>query len=125
MTLAELSTAVNPDETVTIYELGNSDRGDNYMSRVTGYIIPSTTGDYTFWIASDDNSEFWLSTDYTKENKYLVNSVPGYSSYFQFDKYPEQKSVKIHLLAGESYYFELLHREGNGGAQHLQAALFL
>jgi len=121
MTLAELSAAENPDETLTIYELGNQDRGDNYMSRIRGYIVPQTTGDYTFWVGSDDDSEFWLSTDYTAENKILACNVPGYSSYFQFNKFPEQRSDSIFLVAGESYYFELLHHEGGGG-DHAEVA---
>ena len=35
---------------------------DNYGTRMRGYITAPVTGDYTFWIASDDNSELWLST---------------------------------------------------------------
>lgn len=121
MTLAALSAAENPDETLTIYELGNQDRGDNYMARIRGYIIPQETGEYTFWVASDDDSEFWLSTDFLAENKELACYVTGYSSYFQFDKYPEQRSDSIFMVAGESYYFELLHHEGGGG-DHAEVA---
>ncbi|MFD3004071.1 PA14 domain-containing protein, partial [Pontibacter toksunensis] len=36
--------------------------GSNYGARVRGYICPPATGNYTFFIASDDNSELWLST---------------------------------------------------------------
>src|SRR5258708_5874043 len=35
---------------------------DSYGSRVVGYVHAPTTGNYTFWIASDDASELWLST---------------------------------------------------------------
>ena len=51
---------------------------DEYGSFMRGYIEAPQTGDYTFWIASDDNSELWLSTDSTVANKQLIASVgPG------------------------------------------------
>ncbi|MEL6650459.1 MAG: PA14 domain-containing protein, partial [Bacteroidota bacterium] len=37
--------------------------GNTYGARVRGYICPPTTGNYSFWIASDDKGELWLSTD--------------------------------------------------------------
>ena len=47
--------------TLTSFEIPVSS-GDNYGMKVYGYICPPTTGTYTFWIASDDNGELWLST---------------------------------------------------------------
>lgn len=123
MSFAELSEAENPDETTVVYELGNQNNGDNYMSRITGYIIPQTTGKHVFYVGSDDNSEFWLSASSEKENLALMCSVDGHTSYFQFDKYPSQTSDSVFLLAGESYYFELLHQEGSGG-DHAEVAWF-
>src|SRR5215831_2376959 len=37
--------------------------GDYYLTRMRGYLHPPVTGNYTFWIASDNSSELWLSTD--------------------------------------------------------------
>jgi hypothetical protein len=34
---------------------------DNYGVRIRGYVCPPTTGNYTFWVAGDDNSELWIS----------------------------------------------------------------
>ena len=34
---------------------------DNYGTRMRWYITAPATGNYTFWIAGDDNSELWLS----------------------------------------------------------------
>ena len=42
-----------------------------------GYVTPPTTGYYTFWIASDDNSELWLSTDANPANKVRIAYVGG------------------------------------------------
>ena len=34
----------------------------DYGVQVVGYIYPPTTGNYTFWIASDDDSQLWLNS---------------------------------------------------------------
>lgn len=34
-----------------------------------GTFVPPVTGNYTFWIASDDESELWLSTDETRATR--------------------------------------------------------
>src|SRR5882762_1194703 len=36
---------------------------NDYGQRLTAYLIPPTTGNYVFWIASDDNSVLYLSTN--------------------------------------------------------------
>jgi hypothetical protein len=46
---------------INIFE-GPSGVGTNYASRIRGYICPPMTGDYTFWISSNDHSEIWIST---------------------------------------------------------------
>src|SRR5262249_3349005 len=40
-----------------------SDWGDYHLTRMRGFLHPPASGDYTFWIASDNSSELWLSTD--------------------------------------------------------------
>ncbi|MCK6499560.1 MAG: PA14 domain-containing protein, partial [Nitrospira sp.] len=42
---------------------------DNYGQKLAGYLIPPSTGEYRFFIASDDHSELWLSTDAHPANK--------------------------------------------------------
>ena len=58
--------------------------GDNYGDVVSGWITPKVTGDYYFFLASDDASELDLSTDSTIVNavahRYgtgLLQRVPG------------------------------------------------
>ncbi len=88
---------------------------DNYGTRVRGYLHPPVTGSYRFWIASDDNSELWLSSDAMPAPASLVARVPGWTSSRIWDKYPEQQSAPIPLLAGQRYYVEALQKEGGGG----------
>src|SRR5688572_13497306 len=48
---------------------------DNYGQRLRALIVPPTTGLYTFWIASDDQSQLWLSTDATPATRQLIARV--------------------------------------------------
>lgn len=91
--------------------------GDNYGARVRGYICAPETGNFVFYISSDDNSELWLSTDDDPANKRLIASSK-YTSYNQWDKYPTQQSAGIPLVQGNKYYIEALHKEATG-ADHL------
>ncbi|MEO8608170.1 MAG: PA14 domain-containing protein [Chloroflexota bacterium] len=94
---------------------------DNYGTRMRGYIYPPTSGAYTFWIASDDNGELWLSTDMNPANRALIATVPGYSNPNEWTKYPAQQSAPITLAAGQGYYIDALQKEG-GGLDNLSVA---
>ena len=48
------------------------DFDNNYGQRVSGYLLPPVTGDYTFWISSDDQSALFLSTDESPDRKSVV-----------------------------------------------------
>jgi hypothetical protein len=85
--------------------------GDNYGARVRGYVCPPETGKYYFWIASDDRSELWLSTDDNPANKVKIASVSGYTASQEWTKYYSQRSGQITLTAGRRYYIEALHKE--------------
>ncbi len=99
---------------------------DSYGQRISGWIrAPNqkTGGMYTFRIASDDNSELWLSTDDTPENLQLIAQVSGWCERlesppapypFNYDKYPEQYSIPILLKPERLYRIEVLHKEGSG-----------
>jgi hypothetical protein len=88
---------------------------DNYGTRIRGYLNPITTGSYTFWIASDDASELWLSTDADPNHKSKIAYTTSWTNKYQWDKYATQKSSSISLVAGRSYYIEALHKENTGG----------
>ena len=88
--------------------------GTNYGARIRGYVLPPTTGNYKFWIASNDHSELWLSTDDKVANKRRIAYVSGATNPRQWDKFPTQQSVAIHLEGGRKYYVEALHKQGAG-----------
>ena len=88
---------------------------DSYGVRMRAFLVAPDSGDYTFWIASDDNGELWLSTDHTAANAAKIATVPGWSSAEQWNKYAQQKSAPVALQKGEVYYIEALMKEGGGG----------
>jgi hypothetical protein len=91
---------------------------NEYGSRMRGYVCVPATGNYTFWIASDDNSELWLSTDEDPLNKSKIASVTGYTGFRVWTKYTTQKSAPVFLVAGRRYYIEARHKEA-GGNDHI------
>ena len=109
------------DELATVETPPTNPDLDHYGQWLRGWIIPPDTGEYTFWIAGDDLAELWLSDDEEPENKSRIASVPGWTSFRQFTKHPEQQSAPIPLIAGRGYYFEAFHREFAGG-DHLSVA---
>ena len=94
---------------------------DNYSRRLTGWIIPPVTGDYTFWISSDDSGRFYLGTNETEASRVLLGTVNGYTGYQSFDSSGSQQSVAVPLVAGQAYWFEAQQVEGGGG-DHLSIA---
>ena len=107
-----------PDNPSITDELGSFEApvnwADNYGTRIVGYLHAPVTGTYTFWIASDDNGELWLSTDDSAGNKERIAYVPGWTSSRQWTKYTVQKSVEVYLTAGQRYYIEALQKEAGG-----------
>ncbi len=100
--------------TITAFE-GPMNIGDNYGTRVRGFIRPTVTGTYNFTVTGDDDCELYLSTDLTAANKTRIAYFAGWTYPQEYTKYPTQKSANITLQAGVNYYVELLHQEGGGG----------
>ncbi len=90
-------------------------RGENFGTRMFGWVHAPVSGDYTFWIHGDDNCELWLSTSRYPGDRVLVASVPDWTDDGEWNKFPEQQSTTIPLVAGEYYFIEALHKEGAVG----------
>ena len=93
---------------------------DYWGARLRAWLTPPQTGDYTFWTASDDDSEVWLSTDDTAANAKLICSVEGWGGYQDWtgttgSMGPNFKSKPVTLEAGKRYYIETLMADGTGG----------
>lgn len=104
----------NPASAGPILDFEAASDGDFYGQRVSGYITAPLDGAYTFWIASDDQSHLYLSTDQNPDNKELIAEVPGWTSPRVWNLFAEQQSRSITLQAGRRYYIEALMVEGSG-----------
>ena len=105
----------NPDSQEFLTAFDGGAHGDNFGSTVRGYVIPPTTGSYTFWIASDDSSELRISTNATPASAVVKGTVSGYTDQYQWTKFSSQTSAAVTLTAGSAYYIEARHKEGGGG----------
>lgn len=110
--------------------------GDNTSRRYSGYFIPPTSDNYVFFLAADDDSDLYLSTDATMANKRLIAQEAGYSgrdswqtaggngstsSQKRSDQWSPDGgttvpySAGIPLVAGQKYYIECVEHNGTGG----------
>ena len=107
---------------------GTTDYGNNYGERVRGYFTAPVTGNYFFWIAASDSAELWISNDSEPGNKvrraYISPSVNSAgrpangTAARQWTAQPSQKSPWLVLVAGQPYYFEILHKAGVGAGDN-------
>lgn len=100
-------------KTLAIFE-GPVNAGINYGARIRGFICPPQTGNYHFWISSNDHSELWLSTDEDPENRMKIAFLTRATDVRQWDKFTSQRSQAIPLVQGRAYYIEALHKQGVG-----------
>jgi PKD repeat protein len=109
-----------------------SGQGVNYSERVSGLFVPAQTGNYVFFICSDDDSDLFLSVNSSPSNKHLITSETGWSNSREWttssggsvlaSKRSDQFAGTtwpgghtISLTAGTAYYLEADHHQGGGG----------
>ena len=87
--------------------------GEYNLTRMRGYLHPQVTGVYTFWIASDNSSELWLSPNADPSKVRKIASIPrfGWVLSHEWSRYPSQISEPIQLEAGKTYYIEALQEQ--------------
>ncbi|MBN1506073.1 MAG: hypothetical protein JW955_04460, partial [Sedimentisphaerales bacterium] len=85
---------------------------DNYGGKLSAWLHVPLAGEYTFWVASDDNSQLWLGAD--ADSAEMIASVPDWTNVQEWDKFPSQKSKPIALQAGR-YFLMALWKDGTGG----------
>jgi len=105
----------------------STDAHENYGGRLSGLLVPKDTGDYTFFLRSDDASQLFLSTDATTNNLALVAEETGCCQAFLE---PDTSATgwhdngaglgqttltPIHLVGGQKYAVQVLWKEGGGG----------
>jgi hypothetical protein len=89
--------------------------GDNYGDSISGWVTPTVSGDYNFFLASDDSSELFLSTNSDPANAVIIADEPSCCHGFQEPGVSTTTSGLITLAAGTPYFIQALHTEGGGG----------
>lgn len=118
--LSNLTSAIDyperPDgrELLTAFECLATNWSDDYGTRVTGFIVPPNSGEYTFAVAGDDLVRLLLSTDATTNNLQSIASVTTATSFRQWNASTNQISAPRVLVGGNRYRVELLHRDVTG-----------
>lgn len=95
--------------------------GNFRLTRMRGALKPPVTGNYTFWIASDDSSELWMSTGANPAQARRIALVSGWTDRHDWSRFPSQRSETLFLRAGESYFIEAIH-EQKSEQSHLSVA---
>ena len=89
---------------------------DNYGWHMMGYIYPPETGEYKFAVATDDNSELWLSTDSDPANAVKITQESTWVGVRSFQpESDETTSAPVFLEKGKVYFIECFAKEGGGG----------
>ncbi|MGC8990306.1 MAG: lamin tail domain-containing protein, partial [Verrucomicrobiia bacterium] len=103
------------DGLLTDYFESPSNVYDYYGQRLRALITAPATGNYTFWISSDDAGQLFLSTDESPANRVLIAQVTGWTPSRVWNWESGQQSAPITLTAGRRYYIEALMKEHGGG----------
>jgi hypothetical protein len=115
-----------------LLELNTADEFEGYGARLSGWIVPPASGNYTFYMASDDNGIFSLNTNAPANTDLnLIAREPVWSNRRVWTGESgggsrlttaspsggpaANISGAINLTAGQLYYFEALVKEGGGG----------
>ena len=109
----------NPDVTNThvfsTFETEINSGVNYYGQRLRAYVVPPVTGPYTFWIASDDLSDLFLSASESPTGARLIAQETSWNSSEDWTQYASQQSSPVTLQAGNRYYLEAQMQQGNGG----------
>ena len=98
-------------DTRTVYR---DDTHDNYGGRLSGFVTATESGEYEFFLRSDDASQLWFSPDDNPANLQQIAEETTFGGPFEETGAPET-SQTIGLAAGQRCAIQVLYKEGTGG----------
>lgn len=90
--------------------------GNNYGTRIRGYVRAPEDGTYTFYISSDNQAEVWLSSDLTfgtRKKIAWIGEGEGVADGV-WESAPHQVSAPVVLKKGAFYRIEVVHKQTFG-----------
>jgi hypothetical protein len=112
--------AVSPDERDFLYQFENPENaGNDFGVRLSGYLAPSKTGDYRFYLSSNGEGVLFLSRNESPEHKRRIAHEPKKNAsrlWTASANRPKKENISapIFLEAGRHYYIEALMKEDTG-----------
>jgi len=93
---------------------GDPGWGNDFGTRMRAWLYIQQSGDYTFWISTDDAGQFFLSQDENMANAVLIAEETGWSGTRVWNN-DESMSDPIYLEGGKRYAVMALMKEAGGG----------
>ncbi|MCF7766006.1 MAG: hypothetical protein K9N62_20250 [Verrucomicrobia bacterium] len=91
------------------------DSHENYGAMIEGFVSPTESGQYHFFLRSDDASELYISTDDSPANLQYTAWQTGCCNAFAEPGADFTTFDPISLTAGRKYFVRLIYKEGGGG----------
>ena len=110
--LGQAKSAAPADVTSRLTNFTTSENLNNFYIRIRGYLLPPTTGDYVFFITSDDEGELLLSSDASPEHAQRIDHGLLSGGVDDWSRYANEKPKPISLIAGQRYYIEMRIKNG-------------
>jgi len=107
-----------PDQSRNLSSLSRSEALQHYGSRTYGFVRPPESGQYTFYLLTDDAGRLNLSTSMDPAGRRTIANVPDHVK----EKGNWKKAVSsspVNLKKGRMYFIEVLQTQGEGPA-HVQ-----
>jgi len=111
----------DPDFVGAVFSMNSQDAwvsgpNNNYVAIMSGFVTPTVSGDYNFFIRSDDASELWISTDDDPSNAVFQAEELDCCDAFQELGVDDTTTFNpIAMEAGQRYYIDARYNEGGGG----------
>ncbi|MFM7803172.1 MAG: PA14 domain-containing protein, partial [Verrucomicrobiota bacterium] len=109
----------SPDRTAALFSMNSrealpTDALDSYGATMDAILTPAESGNYRFFIYTDDSSQLFLSTDDKEANLVQIAEETGCCNFFTEPDSP-RTSEPVALVAGKKYFIRLIYKEGGGG----------
>jgi hypothetical protein len=122
--LADPRYPASPDWTGAVFSINSrdilpTDVNIDYGATMEGYLTPTESGEYDFFLRSDDASRLEISTDATEANLWWQAEEYGCCSAFlepnDAAKPTVTTSLPVALVANQRYFIRVTYKEGGGG----------